>query len=170
MTNPVVSLFALKSQIFGVCPCCDELFRLSDCELFARSRPPSTWFDRLEEQEIRLEEREEALEARLEDLREAARSKGRRRAQRTVEKVDRIFSPQKLHADDAKTICHPIDYVVFDGLNHRAAVSRLVLLDREPDSPARERLQGSVRRAVEQGNFVWRELHVSDQGVVTART
>jgi predicted Holliday junction resolvase-like endonuclease len=169
MTNPVVSLFALQSQVFGVCPCCGELFRLSDCELFSGLPPAHTWFDSLEEESAVLDEREEALEMRLEQLREAARSKGRRKAQQTVARVDRIFSPLKLHADDAKTICHPIDYVVFDGLSRKRAVTRLVLLDRDADSITREKLQGSVRRAIEHGNIVWSELHVSDQGVVTAR-
>lgn len=167
--NPVVSLFALKSQVFGVCPCCGELFRLSDCDLFARSRPPRTWFDTLKEQEMRLDEQEKALELRLDELREAARSRGRHMARKIVEKVDRIFSPLRLHADDTKTICHPIDYIVFDGLNHGSAVKRLVLLDREPDSTSRETLQGSIRRAVKRGNIVWSELHVSDLGVVTTR-
>ncbi len=167
--NPVVSLFALQSQVFGVCPCCGELFRLSDCDLFARSRPPRTWLDALEEKEMRLDEREDALESRLDNLRDAARGQGRHKARKLVAKVDRIFSPLRLHADDAKTLCHPIDYIVFDGLNSGSTVKRMVLLDREPDSTARETLQGSVRRALKRGNIVWNELHVSEECIVTAR-
>lgn len=169
MSNPVVSLFALQGQIFGVCPCCDELFRLSDCDLFLRSTPPRTWLDALEEKETRLAEREDALELRLDDLRDAARGQGRHEARKLVAKLDRIFSPLRLHADDAKTICHPIDYVVFDGLNSASTVKRMVLLDREPRSKARETLQASIRLALQRGNVEWNELHVSDECVVTAR-
>ncbi len=169
MNGSALSLFTLQEQVFGVCPCCGEAFRLSDCTLFSGAAPKRSWLDRIESDTDALDALEEEINLHLESLRQAARRKGRRRAQTLIKKVDRVFAPKRLHADDAKPICHPVDYVVFDGLNARDEMERIVFLDREPDNLGRAKMQSSIRRAIEKGNVRWRELHVSDAAVVTPR-
>lgn len=169
MSSTLLALFELKDQIFGICPCCGEPFRLADITLFDRATPQRTWLDRIEEDEDRLNELEERINLQLEHLREAARGRGRKRAQGLVKKADRVFSPKKLHADDAKPLCHPVDFVVFDGLNSAQTVRKVVFLDRVADSAARETIHKSIRNAIRRGNIFWRELHVSDTCIVAVR-
>lgn len=169
MSSTLLALFALQDQIFGICPCCGEPFRLAEATLFDRAVPPRTWLDRVEDDIARLDELEERIDLQLERLREAARRRGRKRAQGLVKKADRVFSPKKLHADDAKPLCHPVDFVVFDGLNSSQTVRKVVFLDRVADSAIREAVQKSMRDAIRRGNVVWRELHVSDTCMVAAR-
>jgi predicted Holliday junction resolvase-like endonuclease len=169
MSNTLLALFALQDQIFGVCPCCGEPFRLSEAKLFERSIPPRTWLDRIEDEKARLAELEERIKTQLTRLREVARRRGRKRAQAIVKAADRVFSPHKLHADDAKPLCHPVAYVVFDGLNSGKTVRKIMFLDRVADSAAREAIQESMVKSIRAGNIVWRELHVSESGLVAAR-
>ncbi len=170
MNESVLALFALQDQIFGVCPCCCEVFRLSDCTLFRGAAPAWTWLDKIEQEEASLDALEEKIDLQLDQLREAARKAGRKRAQAIVTKIDRIFAPKRLHADDAKPLCHPVDYIVFDGLNASTEVKRIVLLDREAGQTPRAEVQASIKRAIKNGNVQWRELHVSDSAVVSARS
>ena len=38
-------MFAIQRKIFGVCPHSGELFRLSDCRIYRKSRPIGDWMD-----------------------------------------------------------------------------------------------------------------------------
>ena len=37
MGNDIVRFFAVQRSIFGLCPCCGELFRLSDSKVFPQN-------------------------------------------------------------------------------------------------------------------------------------
>lgn len=168
--NQIVDFFSLHRQIFGTCPNqdCGELFRLSDCQIYLRKKPIANWMDELDRMDLRLAQLEEKLQEKVEEMREEAREKGRRLAQRTVRKIDPIFTPRKLNPDDAKVIFHPIDYVVFNGMKRGAQIKSVILLDREGTTAEQRRLQNSIEKTVEKGRFGWKTLRVANDGSVTA--
>ena len=64
MGSDVLKFFALQRQIFGVCPKCEDFFRLSDCKIFMKKKPLADWMDKITLEEDRLDDAEEKLECR----------------------------------------------------------------------------------------------------------
>jgi predicted Holliday junction resolvase-like endonuclease len=163
--SDLVTFYRIQRNIFGVCPRSGDLFRLSDCKVYLRARPTKDWMDDLERQQELLSRKEEKLDDLEEELREAARVKGRKRALQVIKRVDPVFTPRKLNPDDAKVLFHPIDYLVFNGMKS-GAVRNLIFLDRKGATKQRIGLQNSVEKVIERGNYEWRTLRVEDDGTV----
>jgi predicted Holliday junction resolvase-like endonuclease len=166
MKSDVVKFFALQRQIFGICPKCEDFFRLSDCKIYLKEKPILDWMDKINLEHERLDGVEERLEEQKEEIREKAREKGRKLAQLAVKKVDPIFTPRKLNPDDAKVIFHPIDYIVFNGMKEGESIKNIILLDREEKRADHRSLQKSIERVVEQENYEWRTLRVGEDGKI----
>ena len=153
MKFDMVKLFTLQRQIFGVCPDCNELFRLSDAKVFLRRQPAPDWMEKLLIRQDKLQAAEDRLDEREGALRDKARLKGRRLAMRSVRKIDAVFTPRKLNPDDAKVIFHPIDYVVFNGMKGSGSIKSIVLLDREARSSEHKQIQKSIERCVTKASY-----------------
>jgi len=166
MKSDVVKFFALQRQIFGVCPKCEDFFRLSDCKIYLRKKPITDWMDKIKLENERLDKVEERLEERKDELREKAREKGRKLAQLRVKKVDPIFTPRKLNPDDAKVIFHPIDYIVFNGMKEAESIKNIILLDRKEKGTDHRTLQRSIERVVERENYEWQTMRVQEDGKI----
>jgi len=167
MKSDIVKFFGLQRQIFGVCPKCEDLFRLSDCKIFIKKKPVADWMDKITLEENRLDRLEEKLEEKKTDLQEKAREAGRKLAQRAVKKIDPDFTPNKLNPDDAKVIFHPIDYVVFDGMK-KESIKNIILLDRQEKGTDHLALQKSIEKVVERENYEWQTLRVQEDGKIKA--
>jgi len=165
MKNDIVKFFTMQRQIFGICPHSGQLFRLSDCKVYRKVKPTHDWMDKLESEETRLDGIEERIEAKKDEMQEKAREKGRQEAGKQVKKVDRVFSPRKLNPDDAKVLFHPIDYVVFNGMKNNE-IKNLLLLDRESKSADHRRLQNSIEKTIDHGNYEWVTLRIEENGEI----
>jgi predicted Holliday junction resolvase-like endonuclease len=166
MIDDIVRFFAIQRNIFGVCPCCGELFRLSDCSVYLRTKPTKDWMDILESEDNRLNLKEEKLDEIEEALRDKARVAGRRTARRAITRIDPIFAPRRLNADEAKVLFHPVDYVVFRGMKDPGTVREIVLLDRKAEGRTRRRMQRSIEKVVEAGKYDWLTVRVQDDGTM----
>jgi len=164
--SDLIQFFAIQRNIFGICPRSMQVFRLSDCKVYLKTRPKQDWMDRLDMEVQRLDKVEERLEEKEQRLREKAREKGRRLAMRTVRRIDPIFTPRHLNPDDAKVVFHPVDYVVFDGMKNSDRIKSVVLLDRQAKLPDRHRLQRSIRKAVEAEKYEWMTIRVGEDGSI----
>ena len=165
MKSDIVKFFAMQRQIFGICPHSGQLFRLSDCKVYRKVKPTHDWMDKLESEEVRLDGIEERIESKKDEMQEKAREKGRQEAGKQIKKVDRVFTPRKLNPDDAKVLFHPIDYVVFNGMKNNE-IKNLLLLDRQTKSADHRRLQNSIEKTIERGNFEWVTLRVEENGKI----
>ncbi len=166
MHKQTLLFFQYQRQIFGICTCCGEFFRLSDCKVYQEAKAPTDWLDKLEKDERKIDLEEEKLIEALEELKQAAREKGRNTANRMVKQVDKVFHPQKLNPDDAKVIFHPVDYVVFNGMkdNKTEGLKNILLLDGEKRSTEGKKIQKSIMKAVDKGNYEWITLRVENDG------
>ncbi len=165
MKDDILNFFALQQRIFGVCPECAEFFRLSECKIYSQEKPEPDWMDTIEQEAEKLEETEAEIKEQEKKLREAAREKGRRLAQRTVKKIDPVFTPRRLNPDDAKVVFHPIDYIVFDGVKADHP-KNILLLDRETRGSASRALQRSIEKTVECGSYEWQTMRVHEDGKI----
>lgn len=160
--------FRYQRQIFGICPCCGEFFRLSDCKIAQDEKEPSDWLEKLKNEDRQLTNREAKLEQQLETLRVEARNEGRKTAGRLVKKVDKVFTPQKLNPDDAKVIFHPVDYLVFNGMKNQQVegLKNIIFLDAAQKLKEAKTIQRSLEKAIEQEKYEWLTLRVRNDGQI----
>lgn len=165
MKEELVWFYRVQRNIFGICPKSGDIFRLSDCKVFLKSKPKRDWKDKLDHESDRLDGIEEKLDEFENKLREAARKKGRQQAAMLVRSIDPVFTPRKLNPDDAKVLFHPVDYIVFNGMK-ADSLKNLLLLDRTPASGERKALQRSVENVVNKGDYEWVTISVNEDGTV----
>lgn len=144
MKSEMVKFFSLQRQIFGICPECQDFFRLSDCNIFLKKKPIPDWMDEIIKEKERLTGLEEKLEEKRGKLQKQAREKGRKLAQKAIKKIAPVFAPRKLNPDDAKVIFHPIDFIVFNGMKIPGSIKNIVLLDREVKDTNHRAIQRSI--------------------------
>jgi predicted Holliday junction resolvase-like endonuclease len=116
--------------------------------------------------DARLDAVEERIDDAEEALREKARIVGRRSARLAVRRIDPVFAPRRLNADDAKVLFHPVDYVVFRGMKEEGTIKEIILLDGQTMEPERMRLQKSIETAVGSGNYEWLTARVQEDGAI----
>ena len=73
MQKEVFNFYASLRQIFGVCPSCDEIFRVSDCKLYQKKKPLTDWKEKVDKEIARLDDLEVIIEDKIEHARDAAR-------------------------------------------------------------------------------------------------
>ncbi len=160
-----VGAFQEMKRIYGFCPCCGEMFRLSDAELFTKGAPPGTPFDAAEGARARIENRIAVFDAQEAALRQRAVALGQRAAKRRLKQIAPFFTGRGVDPQDVKVLFEPVEYVVFRGLSGRG-VRNIELVDREPDSTRREKIQLSVSKAIARGDVAWRTMRIDMDGQV----
>ena len=171
MENIVLDYYSSLRKIFGVCDCCGEIFRISDCNLYQKKKEHTTdWKEKIDSELSRLDNLESKLEEKIELAREAAREAGRKDADNLIKKIDPIFSPLKLNPNDAKVVFHPVDFIVFNGMNNNKdekEVKSLVLLDKNNKEGEYKNIQDSIDNAISKSNYEWLTLRVQDDGTIS---
>jgi predicted Holliday junction resolvase-like endonuclease len=129
----------------------------------ARPAPPE--FDKIDRQQRLLQAAIDKLELIEDRLREAARKAGLRQAQKQLRKVGKLFSASKLDPHDAKVICDPVQYVVFDGMT-KGRLRRVLLCASEPTSKGQELT--SIYAALAAGNVECGIVRISADGTCSS--
>jgi predicted Holliday junction resolvase-like endonuclease len=169
MEKEIIDFYSSLRKIFGVCTDCEDIFRLSDCKLYQKSKPDSDWKEKLDSEIIRLENLEEKLLEKIELAKVSARESGRKEADKLIKKIDTIFSPNKLNPNDAKVVFHPVDFLVFNGMNSNsgdASIKNLVLLDKKGKTGENASIQNSIQKVVETQQYEWLTLRVEESGKI----
>ena len=166
MQADMIKYFTVQRQVFGVCPCCGEIFRLSDAQVYLKEKPAADWMDKLDASGTRIDNQEVKLAEQEGEIRSVAREKGRKQAMRSVKKVDKVFTPNKLNPDDAKVIFRPVDYVVFNGMKEKPELKNIIFLDRKVKDKGQKAIQKSVEKTINKENYEWITVHVAEDGKV----
>lgn len=170
MKNQVLDFYSSLRQIFGVCDSCGSVFRLSDCKLYQKKKPEVDWKERIDNEILRLENLEDKLQQKIDLDREAARELGRKNADKYVRKIDCIFRPNKLNPNDAKVIFHPVDFIVFNGMNNNIGdptIKNLVILDQKDKFGESQKIQNSIEKVINRAHYEWLTLRVEENGSIT---
>lgn len=163
MPSDVIRIFDEFRSIFGICPCCGEVFRLGDASLHAKGKRPSTEFDRLGARAQALDRAEERFDAREAQLREIAQARGRQQARRVLRRIDPVFTGHDFEVQDVKVLFDPVQFVVFRGLNG-PRFKEIVFVDGPPRTSTREKTLKSIQTAITRGNCDWLTLRLSEDG------
>jgi predicted Holliday junction resolvase-like endonuclease len=124
------------------------------------------WMDILGAKDGRLDREEERIHEIGGALRGEARAAGRRMAQNVIKRIDPVFAPRRLNADDAKVFFHPVDYIVSSGLNKSETTREILFLDRETKAPKRRHLQRRIEKPVEAGKYDLLTIRIQDRGTI----
>lgn len=162
----VVALFQEVKRIYGICPCCGEVFRFSEATL-SEARPPKTPFDRIEAQRERFNQEVGDYDESELEVRRAAAREGRGEAQRRLRKLAGCFTRVMIDPHDVKVLFDPVRYVAFDGLRE-ARPKRIVFIDEA--SAERDGCQASIVKTIAAGNIEWITLRIGDDGRVRTVT
>jgi len=165
--SEILATFQSFRRILCICPRCGDLVRLSDLRLKYRGVAPRTWLDTYQSKLSLAQKREELFDEKEQKLRDEAAERGRRKVPRIVRKsLSAEFAKLKYNPYDIKAILHPVDYVVFDGLNNRNDLDGIVFLSKEAPDPALNEIQKSVKETVDKEQYHWRVARVSTDGKI----
>lgn len=170
MQKEILEFYSSLRQIFTVCPCCDEIHRLSDCKLYQKSKPPVDWKEKIDKEIARLEAMELKLKEKIALAKILAKQSGRKSADKLVKKIGSVFTPLKLNPKDAKVIFHPIDFIVFGGMNDDntdAPLKHILLLDKSRKSGQFLSIQKSIENAIQKKNYEWLTFRVDNDGKIS---
>lgn len=160
-----IQFFNNLRQTFCHCSKCNETYRLSDSVLFQDKKPNQTWLDKLEREIKSLESREQALKVKVAKAKQDAIIQGRIDADAFIEQFDTLFKPLGLNPNDAKVHFHPVDYIVFNGMNDNfnPKVKNIVLLDRKENDSI---VQESIRECVHDEKYGFISVRIKADGEV----
>lgn len=163
----LLEAFTGFQRVYGTCPCCGELFRLSEAAIFVSTPPPKTEFDALQEDEDKLQASIARFEDGEEKVRESARTKGREAAKSRLATIAPFFVAKGIDPNDAKVLFDPILYLVFEGMTD-GICNRLQFVDPPPDNSEREKVHRTLAAALRAGHVEWRTLEVQDDGRIVS--
>jgi len=165
--NEILTVFQSFRRVLCICPQCGDLVRLSDLRLKYRGVAPRTWLDTYQSKLSLMQKKEELFDEKEQKLRDEAAERGRRKVPRIIRKsLSAEFAKLKYDPYDIKAILHPVDYVVFDGLNNRNDLDGIVFLSKEAPEAALNEILESVKETVDKERYHWRVARVSTDGKI----
>jgi len=166
--NELFDEFQEFRKILCICPGCGKLVRVSDLRLRTKGKVTPTWLDKFESDEWVLAKREEAFAEKEGKLREKAREKGRKAATKVINAaISPGFKALKLDPHDVKPVFHPINFLVFKGMNAKDRISDIMLLCKQYACPALTPIRRQIETAVEKENYGWQVARIDDEGKIT---
>lgn len=167
MVLSFVQMFNQLKTIHCMCPKCDNLMRVSDLQLHSKEKTEKTWLDTFDSKTKSVDKNEEKFEEEENHIREQARERGRKQVPKLINKsMNKNFAKLKYDPYDVKAILHPIDFVVFDGMN-KGQVKDVTLVSNKTTNSHMQNLHKAIAEAIKTKSYDWKILHVSQDGEVT---
>jgi len=111
------------------------------------------------------EKKETLFDERERKLRDQAAERGRRKVPILIRKsVDSQFAKLKYNPYDIKALLHPVDFVVFDGLESKEDLRKIVFLSKAVDNEQLNGLRNSIEKTVEEKRYNWQVARVPIDG------
>lgn len=163
----LLPIFQSFKTILCVCPRCGSIHRLSDLHLKYRGVTPKTWLDEYEAKLSLLEKREEKFEEKEREIREKAAEKGRQQVLKIIRKsLYSEFAMLPYNPYDIKALLHPIDFVIFDGLNDSEKLKSILFLTRRTQCVELVKIRRSIEHAIDKENYDWKIARIFTNGKV----
>lgn len=152
--------------VLCVCPECNSLMRLSDLHLRSKEKAPRTWLDVYESKISTVERKEDKFDDEESIIREKAIERGRAKVPGIIRRsLDDKFAKLKYDPYDIKPLLHPIDFVVFDGMN-KDKMKDVVLLSRKTTNKNLLQFHKGIARVVDDKAYDWKVVRVSEDGKI----
>lgn len=163
--NEVLFIFQSFRRILCVCPHCGSIFRLSDMTLAWKGKGFKTWLDEYESNVLKLQDKIGKFEEKEQSIRDEAAERGRKKAEKHICKLMcSELAKLKYNPYDIKAIWHPVDYVVFNGMNNKDEVDDVTFLSRKINDANLNKIRKTVKECVEHKKFEWAVARISIDG------
>jgi predicted Holliday junction resolvase-like endonuclease len=155
----------ITRNTFCQCSECNHFFRQSDTVTYDDVRPTLDFLDKLNREITKLEIREDIMRTKLIKVKQDATLAGRIAADEHIAEYDTIFKPLGYSPNDVKVQFHPIDFVVFNGMNDptNPTIKNIVLLDSKKEN---DPIQESIRQCVENEKYKFITIKIKSDGTV----
>jgi len=154
-------------KILCICPCCNELSRVSDLKLKIKGREVKTWLDKFDKRREIIDRKEEKFREIESELRKKSVEKGRMEAQKSFNKaISPDFKALKFDPFDIKPILNPIDFVVFKGMNKIREIKEIIFLSQQLKNPALNKIRIQVKNSIQKKKYHWQVARINERGVI----
>lgn len=165
MSADIVDMFHSFRTILCVCPHCNGLLRLSDLHLKYGGKAPRTWLDKYDANKSQIDNMETEFDEKEDKLREAAHERARKQVPKLVNKfIDRRIAQLKYNPYDIKTIMHPVDFVVFNGLNTNDEIENITFLSEKTQNQTLNKIRKSLFSSVDKERYDWKTARIQLDG------
>ena len=143
------------------------MMRLSDLHLKYLGKAPRTWLDRHESKLLTQEKKEMLFEEKEGKMREKSIERGRKKVPKLIKKcLCPEFKKLRYNPYDIKAIMHPVDFIVFDGLNDKIEVKNVTFLTKKASNQDQNAILKSIRKTIEKKNYDWKVARITMNGKV----
>ena len=165
--NDLLDVFQSFRRVLCICPCCGEMMRLSDLHLKYTGRAPRTWLDKHELKLLSQEKKEKFFEEKEAEMREKSVERGRKKVPILIKRcLCPEFRKLKYNPYDIKAIMHPVDFIVFDGLNDEVELRNVTFLSRKTSDQEQNVILESIRKTLDKKNYDWKVSRITMDGKV----
>lgn len=169
MADSYVDMFNQFKIIHCMCPKCDDIIRVSDMQLYSKDEAETTWLDSFDADVRSLGEREDRFAEEATRLKEESVKRGRERVPGIINKsLDGNFARLKYDPYDIKAIHHPVDFVVFEGMN-AGQVENVTLLSHGTRDPHMRDVHRAIEKAIDAKAYDWKVLRATEDGEITLK-
>jgi len=143
------------------------MMRLSDLHLKYTGKAPRTWLDKHELKLLFQEKKEKLFEEKEAKMREKSIERGRKKVPILIRKcLCPEFRKLKYNPYDIKAIMHPVDLIVFDGLNDETELRNVTFLSRKTSDQEQNVILESIRKTIDKTNYDWKVSRITMDGKV----
>lgn len=141
--------------------------RLSDLHLRYTGKAPRTWLDKYESKILSFQKKEALFAEKERKIREKSVERGRKKVPPLIRKcLCPEFKTLKYDPYDMKPLMHPVDFVVFDGLNKGVGVKNVTFLSRKTSDQDLNIILGSIKRTIQKNSYDWKVARIGMDGKV----
>jgi predicted Holliday junction resolvase-like endonuclease len=163
MIDAMMGFFETGQEIYGECPCCGDIFRVSEIRVFYGKKPPKDWLDRLEEKGSQLDEDRKQFEQDRDKIVSNAIERSRViYIGKTLEHIAPIFPQVEHHPRDVRGLFDPIDYVAFNGMFEKKSIDSISFIEIKTGKSKLTPIQRKIRDAVEDQRVEWKMYNITD--------
>ena len=164
MSDSIVDIFNKFKIINCLCPKCNLISRVSDLNLYSGTKSEKIWLDIFEEKMFKLEEKKDDFLSKEKELKEKSIQEGRKQIKDIINNQLRDnFRNLNYDPYDIKPILHPIDFIVFNGMN-AGNIKNITLLSNKATTTHIKHFHNEIEHAIEFKLYEWKELRISDDG------
>lgn len=173
MSDSFIDTFQQLKTILCVCPHCRSMLRLSDLNLRDKRKAPTTFLDEYELKEKKIDQKDEKIGDKENEfaekeraIKEKAVQRGRSKVLKTVlNSMDDYFAKMKYNPYDIKPILHPVDFVIYEGMNNKK-MNDVVFLSKKTKNPYINKLHMSINEIISKESYDFKVARISIDGSV----
>lgn len=143
------------------------MIRLSELHLRYTGKAPKTWLDEFESRVTMFQQKKHAFKEKEDEMTERSIERGRKQVPALIRKcLCPEFRQLKYNPYEIKAIMHPVDFVVFDGLNE-GELNGITFLSRKTKDKEQKTIVHSIERTIANKDYDWKVTRISTDGRVS---